>query len=53
MDLALNNLQMLIRHKTQQTKPNQTAQNVQKDISSRTAASTSFFKIFFFLSCHF
>ena len=27
MDLALNNLQRLICHKTQQTKPNQTKQN--------------------------
>ena len=28
MDLALNNLQRLICHKTQQTKPNQTKQKV-------------------------
>ena len=28
MDLVLNNLQRLICHKTQQTKPNQTKQNV-------------------------
>ena len=27
MDLALNNLQRLIRHKTNQTKPNQTKHN--------------------------
>ena len=30
MDLALNNLQMLICHKTQQTKPNQTKLFLQK-----------------------
>ena len=33
MDLALNNLQRLICHKTQQTKPNQTNQILTESVS--------------------
>ena len=36
MDLALNNLQRLICHKTKQTKPNQTNQPIDRALSSTT-----------------
>ena len=38
MDLALNNLQRLICHKTQQTKPNQT-QNIEATFASLNGSS--------------
>ena len=47
MDLALNNLQRLICHKTQQTKPNQT-----KHISWKLCASINYLYIFYILTYH-
>ena len=37
MDLVLNNLQRLICHKTQQTKPNQTRKYIQNTLNNKVA----------------
>ena len=51
MDLALNNLQRLICHKTQQTKPNQT-NKVDEIKTKRSGRPLKLVDMFTYLSCN-